>query len=45
MEDDQQIDPITGEIGLHSTPIIAKDVIVVGAAHLDRRRAQEQEPT
>jgi quinoprotein glucose dehydrogenase len=34
LEDDQPIDPITGEIGLHATPIIAKDVIVVGAAHL-----------
>ena len=33
-DDDQQIDLITGEIGLHSTPIIAKNVIVVGAAHL-----------
>ena len=33
-ENDQPIDPITGEIGLHATPIIAKDVIVVGAAHL-----------
>jgi quinoprotein glucose dehydrogenase len=34
-EDDQVVDPITGEIGLHATPIIAKDVIVVGAAHLE----------
>jgi quinoprotein glucose dehydrogenase len=34
MDDDQQVDPITGEIGLHATPIIAKDIIVVGAAHL-----------
>jgi quinoprotein glucose dehydrogenase len=33
-ENDQPIDPITGEVGLHATPIIAKDVIVVGAAHL-----------
>ncbi|HEX7139494.1 MAG TPA: PQQ-binding-like beta-propeller repeat protein [Vicinamibacterales bacterium] len=33
-DDDQPMDPITGEIGLHATPIIAKDVIVVGAAHL-----------
>ena len=33
-EIDQPMDPITGEIGLHATPIIAKDVIVVGAAHL-----------
>jgi quinoprotein glucose dehydrogenase len=34
LEDDQQMDLVTGEIGLHATPIIAKDVIVVGAAHL-----------
>src|SRR5437870_11616559 len=34
MDDDQAVDPVTGEIGLHATPIIAKDVIVVGAAHL-----------
>src|SRR5690606_32710755 len=26
---DQPIDPITGEIGLHSTPIIANDVVVI----------------
>ena len=30
---DQQIDLITGEIGLHSTPIVAKDVVIIGAAH------------
>ncbi len=34
MDDDQAVDPTTGEIGLHATPIIAKDVIVIGAAHL-----------
>ena len=34
MDDDQPVDPVTGEIGLHASPIIAKDVIVVGAAHL-----------
>ncbi|PYR16127.1 MAG: quinoprotein glucose dehydrogenase [Acidobacteria bacterium] len=33
-DDDQPIDIVTGEMGLHATPIIAKDVIVVGAAHL-----------
>jgi len=33
-DDDQQMDLVTGEIGLHATPIIAKDVIIVGAAHL-----------
>ncbi len=30
---DQQIDLITGEIGLHSTPIVANDVVIIGAAH------------
>ena len=33
-EDDQPIDLEKGEMGLHATPTIAKDVIVVGAAHL-----------
>ena len=33
LEDDQVIDLITGEVGYHSTPIVAKDVVVVGAAH------------
>ncbi|HYA17722.1 MAG TPA: PQQ-binding-like beta-propeller repeat protein, partial [Bryobacteraceae bacterium] len=32
--DDQDMDLVTGEIGLHSTPMIAKNVIIVGAAHL-----------
>jgi len=32
--DDQEIDPISGDIGLHAAPVIAKDVIIVGAAHL-----------
>ena len=33
LEADQDIDLVTGEIGLHSTPAIAGDVIIVGAAH------------
>jgi quinoprotein glucose dehydrogenase len=33
-DDDQQIDLVTGEVGLHSTPLVIKDVVVVGAAHL-----------
>ncbi len=33
-EDDQVVDPVTGELGLHATPIISNGVIVVGAAHL-----------
>ncbi len=31
--DDQEIDPITGEVGLHATPTVAGDVVIVGAAH------------
>jgi quinoprotein glucose dehydrogenase len=31
--DDQDIDPLNSEIGLHATPVVAKDVIIVGAAH------------
>src|SRR5262245_50498457 len=34
LEDDQQMDLITGEVGLHSAPIVVNDVIVIGAAHL-----------
>jgi quinoprotein glucose dehydrogenase len=34
LEDDQLMDPITGEIGLHAAPIIVNDVVVIGAAHL-----------
>jgi glucose dehydrogenase len=33
-EDDQVMDPITGEIGLHAAPLVVRDVVVVGAAHL-----------
>ncbi len=33
-EDDQEMDPITGEVGLHSAPIVANGVVIVGAAHL-----------
>jgi quinoprotein glucose dehydrogenase len=33
LDDDQQIDLITGEVGYHSTPIVAKDIVIVGAAH------------
>ncbi len=35
LENDQHIDLETGEIGLHSAPIIAQGVIVIGAAHLN----------
>src|SRR5678816_4109429 len=32
-DDDQVIDPMSIEIGLHATPAIAKNVVIVGAAH------------
>jgi len=32
-DDDQEMDLVTGEIGLHSTPTVAKNVVIVGAAH------------
>lgn len=31
--DDQTIDPFNGDVGLHATPCVAKDVVIVGAAH------------
>jgi quinoprotein glucose dehydrogenase len=34
LDNDQETDPEIGEIGLHATPVIAGDVVVVGAAHL-----------
>src|SRR5580704_8537400 len=33
LDDDQEIDLIHGEVGLHSTPVVAKNVVIVGAAH------------
>ena len=32
-DDDQEIDLVTGEVGLHAAPIVARDVVIVGAAH------------
>lgn len=32
-ENDQEIDLVTGEIGLNATPLVVGDVLVVGAAH------------
>src|SRR4029434_5648260 len=33
LEDDQEVDLETGELGLNATPLVVGDVIVVGAAH------------
>ena len=30
MENDQEIDPVTGEVGLHATPMIGNDIVVIG---------------
>ena len=32
-DNDQNIDPLTGEIGWNSAPIVARDVVIVGASH------------
>jgi quinoprotein glucose dehydrogenase len=34
LNNDQDMDPVTGEIGLHAAPVVSGDVIVIGAAHL-----------
>jgi quinoprotein glucose dehydrogenase len=41
-DDDQTMDLITGDIGLHATPVIAKDVIIVGAAHTEGSRPESR---
>jgi quinoprotein glucose dehydrogenase len=33
MDDDQEMDLVTGEVGLHAAPVVADDVVIVGAAH------------
>jgi quinoprotein glucose dehydrogenase len=38
LEDDQNMDLVTGDIGLHAAPVIANGVIVIGAAHTEGTR-------
>ncbi len=38
LEDDQDMDPVLGDIGLHAAPVIAKDVVIIGAAHTEGSR-------
>ncbi|MFN2444775.1 MAG: pyrroloquinoline quinone-dependent dehydrogenase [Vicinamibacterales bacterium] len=33
LEMEQEMDPIKGEVGLHAAPVVAKNVIIIGAAH------------
>lgn len=35
LDDDQEIDLINGEVGLHATPLVAGNTVIVGAAHLN----------
>jgi quinoprotein glucose dehydrogenase len=37
-DDDQEMDLETAEVGLHSTPVVAKGVVIVGAAHKEGGR-------
>jgi len=32
-DDDQEMDLVTGEVGLHATPTVARNVVIIGAAH------------
>jgi quinoprotein glucose dehydrogenase len=34
LDDDQDMDLVAADIGLHAAPVVAKDVVIVGAAHL-----------
>ena len=38
LEDDQEMDPITGDIGLQAAPIVVKDTVIIGAAHTEGSR-------
>jgi quinoprotein glucose dehydrogenase len=42
LDNDQQMDLITGEIGLHAAPVVAKNVVIVGAAHLSGAAPKRQ---
>src|SRR6266478_5046940 len=33
LDDDQEIDLVSGEVGLHAAPVVAGDVVIIGAAH------------
>ena len=42
LNDDQEMDLVNADIGLHATPIVAGNTIIVGAAHRSGARAEEQ---
>ena len=41
-DNDQQLDPITADIGWNGAPVVAKNVVIVGAAHRAGTRAAQQ---
>ena len=43
LENDQELDLVTADIGLNATPLVAGDVVVVGAAHRSGGRAADDE--
>ncbi|MSO29675.1 MAG: pyrroloquinoline quinone-dependent dehydrogenase [Acidobacteria bacterium] len=34
LDDDQVMDPVNGELGLHAAPIVAGNTVIIGAAHM-----------
>ena len=42
LDDDQEMDLLTADNGLHSTPLIAKNTVVVGCAHAGGGRPKSQ---
>src|SRR5690606_21422610 len=45
MEDDQDLDLVRSAVGLNATPLVAGDVVVVGAAHESTGDAERAAPT
>ena len=37
LNDDQKIDLVTGDVGLHATPLVAKNTVIVGRGASERR--------
>src|SRR5262245_41762872 len=35
LEDDQTMDLVKGEVGLHAAPVVVKNTIIIGAAHME----------
>jgi quinoprotein glucose dehydrogenase len=42
LDDDQNMDLVMGDIGLHAAPVVAKDIIIVGAAHTEGSRPESR---